>query len=153
MKKEKPIRFHKLISQFRDKLSQSLESKITEVEIEIFYNKLNGFDFRRSLFSNYYQNYIANLNRLRPEADNEVDRALLLVALKENRWKPTKPFDIFLYHIKYTYKLTSKPFLAFQKRKQRKKLNSPEMSLKIQTKQQSSKEWTRVPLSQTDKMV
>ena len=145
------MRFYRLISQFRQKLAQS--DKVTKAEIETLYNRLNACDFRRSPFSSYYKSYVANLNRLRPEVGNEVDRALLLAVIKETQWKPTKPFEVLLYHLKYKYKLTSIPFIAYQKRKRRKELDAPEIRAIIKSEQQPAKKWIKVPLDHADRTV
>ena len=142
------MRFHSIISEFRDKLgSTQYQEKITSADIEAFYNKLNYFNFRFILFPKYYRKYIDNLNRLKPEQeDKNPDLTLLRVALAENEWKPTTPFAIFIHHLKYDNKVTSKPFIAYQKRQNRKKLNAPATKVKEVEKQKKSEKWTRVPI-------
>ena len=142
------MRFHSLISEFRDKLgSQQNELKITPADIDEFYNNLNNFDFRFILFPKYYKKYIDNLNRLKPEPeDKNPDFSLLRVALAENEWKPTTPFSIFVHHLKYDNKITSKPFIALQKRQNGKKLNVASKNIKEVEKPKNSEKWTRVPI-------
>lgn len=140
--------FHNIISEFRNKLeSQQNGKELTKADIDLFYNKLNNFDFRFVLFPKYYRKYIANLNRLKPQPqDHNPDLALLRVALAENEWKPTTPFAIFIHHLKYDNKITSKPFIAYQKKQNRKKLNTPAPTVKGTEKPKSSEKWTRVPI-------
>ncbi|MEO5787920.1 hypothetical protein [Gelidibacter sp.] len=142
------MRFHTIISEFRDKLESSRDQeKITHVEIAAFYNKLNNFDLKFVLFSKYYRKYIDNLNRLKPQPeDKNPDLTLLRVALAENEWKPTTPFAIFIHHLKYDNKVTSKPFIAYQKRQNRNKLNAPATKVKEVEKPKKSEKWTRVPI-------
>ena len=142
------MKFHTIITEFRNKLTSTQhQPKITTADIEAFYNKINNFNLRFSLFPKYYRKYIANLNRLKPEAgDENPDLTLLKVALTENEWKPTKPFDIFVHRIKYDYKLTSKFFISRQKKQNLKKLNTPEAKVMQNEKPKSSKEWKRVPI-------
>ncbi|MEO9075805.1 MAG: hypothetical protein ABI263_00775 [Gelidibacter sp.] len=143
------MRFHTLISEFRDKLESSQDqAKMTPTDIDAFYTKLNNFDVRFVLFSKYYRKYIANLNRFKPEPEEKnPDFTLLRVAIAENKWKPTTLFSIFIHHIKYENKITSKPFIAYQKRQNRKKLNAPVAKVKEVEKTNKSGNWTRVPIS------
>lgn len=142
------MRFHTIISQFRNKLgNQKNEQKITKADIDAFYNQLNKFNFSFVLFPKYYRKYIDNLNRLKPDPkDENPDLSLLRIALAENEWKPTTPFSIFIHHIKYDNKITSRPFIAYQKRQNRKKLNAPATKVKEVEKLKKSEKWTRVPI-------
>lgn len=145
---EKHMRFHTIISDFRDKLENPKgQEKITPADIDSFYTKLNNFDFSFMFFSKYYRKYITNLNRLKPESDDSnPDLTLLRVALAENQWKPTTPSSIFIHHIKYENKITSKAFIAYQKKQNRKKLNAPVAKIKEIERPKSSEKWTRVPI-------
>ena len=138
--------FHSIISKFRAKLaSPETQAQITPTDVDQFYNQLNALNFL--FFKKYYKKYIDNLNRLRPDPeDKNPDWTLLQVALAENSYKPTKPFDIFLHRLKYDYALTSKPFVAYQKKQNRKKLNAPVKVVKEETKPKAEKEWIRVPI-------
>lgn len=142
------MNFHTIISEFRNKLTNPQnQAKITTTDIDEFYSKINNLNLSFSLFPKYYRKYIANLNRLKPEAgDENPDLTLLKVALTENEWKPTKPFAIFVHHIKYDYKLTSKFFISRQKKQNLKKLNTPEVKINTCDNSKSCKEWTRVPI-------
>ena len=142
------MRFHTIISEFRDKLDNSQgRDQITRADIDAFYEKLNNFDLRFVLFSEYYRKYIDNLNRLKPQPeDKNPDLNLLRVAIAENKWKPITPFSIFLHHLKYDNKITSKPFIAYQKKQNRKKLNAPAAKIKEVEKPKKSEKWTRVPI-------
>lgn len=136
--------FHTIISEFRTKLaSPETQSKITSTDIDQFYNKLNGFKFL--FFKKYYKKYIDNLNRLKPDPeDQNPDWTLLQVAIAESEYKPTRPFDILIHRIKYDYALTSKFFIAYQKKQNLKKLNAPVKAVKEEPKPE--KEWIRVPI-------
>ena len=144
---EKQRKFHETIVDFRNKLAQLKEVPLTAEEIELFYEKLNKFDFSFVFFSDYYKKYIANLNRFKPKSINgPMDLTFLMIAIAEDKWKPTKPYDILVYNLKYKNRLTSKLFLSQQKKHNLKKLNSPEAKAKMNAKPESSNEWTRVPL-------
>jgi hypothetical protein len=94
---------------------------LTESDLDEFYNKLNNFDFSFILFKKYYKEYIKNLNRFNPVAENKnFELAVLQKAIEANKLRPTKPFPVFWLHIKYRYKLTSKPYMWFRKRKLKK---------------------------------
>ncbi|WP_026450240.1 hypothetical protein [Aequorivita capsosiphonis] len=141
--------FHKTISEFRDKLSKLHEGGLSLADVEKFYNDINSFDFRFVLFAEYYRKYIENLNRFKPNTEDEnPDVTFLLIAIKEDKWKPTRPTDVFLYHIRYKYKLTSKFFISRQKKQNRKKLDATEELEKQKSKFDPSKKWTRVPTRQ-----
>lgn len=123
---EKQARFHKIIVDFRDKLSKRQERKLSIEDVEDFYQEINSFDFSFVLFARYYQKYIENLNRFKPQTEEEnPDITFLLIAIAEDKWKPTKPSEVFKHHIKYKYRLTSHFFISRQKKENRKKLNSP----------------------------
>ena len=142
----KHMGFHTIISEFRNKLgSQQKEGNITKAEIDSFYKQLNNLRF--ILFPKYYRKYIDNLNRLKPQPDDKnPDLNLLRVALAENDWKPTTPFSIFVHHLKYDNQITSKPFIAYQKKQNRKKLNTPAAMVKEVEMPKKSEKWTRVPI-------
>ena len=144
---EKQWRFHNLIADFRNKLAKRGESPLTESDIDLFYDELNNFNFNFVFFSDYYKKYIANLNRFRPKPiHGNIDVTFLLIAIAEDKWKPTEPSAVFSYHLKYKYKLTSRFFISHQKNQNRKKINSPDMISKHTSKFDSSKKWTRVPI-------
>src|SRR5690606_25337763 len=117
--------FHTLISEFRTKLaSPESQAKITQSDIDQFYDELKKLNFL--FFKKYYRKFIANLNRLKPNPeDKNPDWTLLQVALAENKWKPTQPFPILIHRIKYEYALTSRFFIAHEKKQNLKKLNTP----------------------------
>lgn len=138
--------FHTIISEFRTKLANpESQAKISPTDIDQFYNKLSKLNFL--FFKKYYRKYIANLNRLKPDPDdNNPDWTLLQLAMAESEYKPTKPFAIFIHRLKYDYALTSKPFVAYQKKQNLKKLNVPVNVVKEETKPKAEKEWVRVPM-------
>ncbi|MGC1631895.1 MAG: hypothetical protein WA749_07255 [Gelidibacter sp.] len=142
------MRFHSIISEFRDKFGKTQDQEnITPAEIAAFYNELNNFDLRFVLFPKYYRKYIDNLYRLKPEQeDKNPDLTLLQMALAENEWKPTTPFAIFIHQLKYVNKITSKPFISYQKRQNRKKLNTPAAKVKEFERHKKSEKWTQVPI-------
>ena len=91
---------------------------LTETDLDDFYNRLNHFDFSFILFKKYYKEYISNLNRLNPVAENKnFELAVLQKALENDKLRPTKPFSVFWFHIKYRYKLTSKTYLWLRMKK------------------------------------
>lgn len=147
---EKHLKFHKIISEFREILTSSKnQEQIKKTDIDAFYQKLNNYDFNFIFFRKYYLKYIANLNRLKPQPEEKnPDLTLFRSALKENKWKPTTPFSILIHHIKYENRFTSKAFVAFQKKQNRKKLNAPIVKAKQNGKLNSSKEWIRISIPQ-----
>jgi hypothetical protein len=142
------MRFHTIITEFRNKLSNSSEVGLMESDIEIFYAKLNNFDFRFTLFSSYYQKYITNLSHLKPqEEDGILNLDFLKIATAVNKLKPTKPFAIFVHNLKYKYKLTSTFFISREKKQNHKKLNPPEVLANKISKFDASKKWISVPIA------
>jgi len=140
------MKFHNTIIALRDKLAKLEEVKLTKNDIDEFYNKVNSLDFRFSLFGKYYQKYIDNLNRFKPLEENDFDLTFLKIAIAEDQWKPTEFPPVLIYHIKYKYKLTSKFFISRQKKENLKKLNSPGKVTKGDSKFDSTKTWTRIPI-------
>lgn len=146
---EKQRKFDDLITEFRNRFANPARAGMINSDIDEFYRRLDNFDFRYFLYESYFRKYIENLNRFKPEADNP-DLTFLRIALTENKWKPTKPFPIFLHHLKYNYKLTAKPFVAYQKKQQRKKLDVLGVSVNMDEKSKSPQKWTRVPIKQSE---
>ena len=93
---------------------------VNEADIDLFYNKLNNFDFRFMLFQDYYKKYVNNLNRFHPKAENK-DFNLVMVqqVLKDNPLKPLKPLDVLFFHLKWKILLTSKPYIWFLNRRKK----------------------------------
>lgn len=140
------MNFHNTIIEFRNKLANLEEVNLTTVDIDDFFNKINSFDFRFSLFGEYYQKYVDNVNRFKPQEENNFDITFLKIAVAEDEWKPTKTLDIFNYHLRYKYKLTSKLFISRQKKQNLKKLNPSGAVAEQKSKFDSSKKWTRIPI-------
>lgn len=94
---------------------------LSESDLDEFYNKLNNFDFSFILFKKYYKQYIRNLNRFNPVAENKnFELAVLQKAIETDNLRPTKPFPILCFHFKYRYKLTSGPYMWLIERKRKK---------------------------------
>ncbi|QAA82668.1 hypothetical protein EI546_13490 [Aequorivita sp. H23M31] len=136
--------FHGLISHFRSRLENLPESPLEVEDIDHFYDRINSLRF--SFFGNYYRKYIENLNRFRPSEENNFDVTFLKIAIAEDEWKPTKPYPVFIYHLKYRFKLTSFFFIKRQKKRNHKKLNPEIVIDKKTSKFDSEKKWTQVPL-------
>lgn len=140
--------FNDLITEFRKRFANPGRYGLIEEDVDEFYKKLNNFNFSYVLFKGYYRDYIENLNRFMPEAEGDVpDLTFLRIALTENKWKPTKPWPVFLYHIRYRFPLTSKPIVSYQKMQYRKKLDAPGAIAERDGSKKSSQQWTRVPIS------
>ena len=84
---------------------------LSEVDIDIFYNKLNDFNYNFVAFSNYYKDFTKNLNRFNPKAENKnFDLVIIQSILKDDPQHPLKPLDVLIYHLKWKYKLTSRVY-------------------------------------------
>jgi hypothetical protein len=82
---------------------------LTESDIDIFYNKLNNFDFQFIIFKDYYKEFITNLNRFSPKAESkDFHLALMNDLLQEKNSRPLRPIPILIFHLKYRYKLSSR---------------------------------------------
>ncbi|PKG43835.1 hypothetical protein CXF67_02830 [Psychroflexus sp. MES1-P1E] len=70
------------------------------------------------LFKKYYKAYIRNLNRFNPVAESKnFELAVLQKAIGIDKLRPTKPFSVLWFHVKYRFNLTSKPYMRFKQRK------------------------------------
>lgn len=142
--------FHTIISDFRRKLENSSVNPISIDELEKFYNEINSFVKKQTLFPSYYKKYVENLNRVKPEIlDQEMDTTLLAIALAENPFKPTRPKEIFIHLLKYKFPLVSKFYIARQKKHNQKKLNASKVKFHDKT-QFKSEEWTKIPICKPD---
>ena len=91
---------------------------LTESDIDVFYNKLNNFDYQFIIFKDYYKEFIRNLNRFNPKAeDNDFHLALMNDLLKETKSRPLRPFPILKFHLKYRYKLSSRIYELMSRKK------------------------------------
>jgi hypothetical protein len=90
---------------------------VNEADIDLFYNKLNNFDYRLMLFKKYYKAYTTNLNRFNPKAENKnFDLFVVRQILKDDPLKPLRPLDVLIFHLKWEVKLTSKIYIWFLRR-------------------------------------
>lgn len=56
--------------------------------------------------------------RFNPKSENgNFDLVILQEVLKDNSIHPLKPFDVLIYHIRYKFKLTSKFYIWYKKKK------------------------------------
>lgn len=91
------------------------KTTISEAEIDIFYNKLNEFDYSFVIFRNYYKRFTRNLNRFNPKAQNKnFDLVIIQSLLKDDPLHPLKPFDVLVYHLKWKFKLTSRIYMRLK---------------------------------------
>lgn len=142
---DKQWRFHNLITEFRARFSNPSRAGLAVEDIKEFYKQLDNFDFKNGFFKNYYRDYIENLNRFRPK-DNNPDLTFIRIALTENKWKPTEPIPVFIHHLKYKTKFTSRFFISREKKENFKKLNTTKIITEETSKLDSDKKWTRIPI-------
>jgi len=65
---------------------------LTESDIDVFYNKLNNFNYDFILFKKYYKSIVINLNRFNPKAENtNFELAILKDLLVEKKSRPLRP--------------------------------------------------------------
>lgn len=89
---------------------------LSEADIDLFYNRLNTFDYRFMLFKDYYKKYTANLIRFTPNAENKnFNLVMVQQVLREDYLNPIKPFDVLIFHLKWETKLTSEIYSWFSK--------------------------------------
>lgn len=131
--------YYKLIKEFRNKLPRrqtsatpfdnpalphftslnlsTHETSLTEAELNIFFNELENFDYRFILNKKYYREFSKNLLRFNPKAVNgNFDLVMVQQVLKVDPYHPLKPFDVFIYHLKFRYKFTSKIHIWFKEK-------------------------------------
>ncbi len=140
-------KFHDLILEFRIKFSNPGRAHLVYSDIGEFYERLGSFNFKRVFFRKYYEEYRGHLERFKPEmGDVESSLTFLRIALAENKWKPTRPLPVMVHHLKYEFKFTANPFITYQKKQQRKKLDALGTGANTTAKPKQSQNWTRVPL-------
>ncbi|BDQ12128.1 hypothetical protein [Sediminibacterium sp. TEGAF015] len=94
----------------------SFKTSISESEIDQFFNKLEYFDYSFILFPNYYKKYTSNLMRFKPNAQNgDFNLFMVQQVLKENPLKPLHPIHVFIHHLKWEIKLTSRVYVWWLK--------------------------------------
>ena len=93
------------------------KTSLSESDIDIFYNKLDSFDYTFILFKKYYKKYTRNLNRFNPKAEHKnFDLVMLQNIIKDDPQHPLKPIPVFIYHLKWKFKLTSYIYQWFLRR-------------------------------------
>jgi hypothetical protein len=84
------------------------KTSLSESELDVFYNKLNNFDYSFVLFKNHYRGVTENLNRFKPKSENKnFDLIMIQKILEEDDIHPLKFSNVFVYHLKWKWKLTS----------------------------------------------
>jgi hypothetical protein len=87
----------------------AFKTSITEADIDLFYNKLEYFDYSFILFPNHYRKFTENLKRFKPKAqDKNFDLFVLQQILKDNPLKPLHPIPVLIHHLKWEIKWTSR---------------------------------------------
>ncbi len=87
---------------------------VSEVELDLFYNRLNDFDYSFMFFRNHYRNFTKDLNRLNPKGENKnIDIVVLQDILQDDPLQPLKPFDVLVFHLKWEIKITSTIYKRF----------------------------------------
>ena len=90
------------------------KTSITEKDLDIFYNRINNFDYSFVLFKDYYKAYTENLNRFNPQAENKNFDIVWLQTVLYSDSTPLTFFKVFAYHLKYKWQLTSKLYLKMK---------------------------------------
>jgi hypothetical protein len=94
---------------------------ISEADIDLFYNKLNSFDYRFMLFKDYYKKYTTNVNRFSPQAENKnFNLVMVQQVLKDDPLHPIKPWDVLVFNLKWNVKFTSRIYVWFLTRSRKK---------------------------------
>ncbi len=93
------------------------EVSVTEKELDIFFNKLNNFDYTALIFKSHQREFIRNLNRFNPNASNKnFDLVVIQCLLSDEHINSFKPWNAFKYHLKYEFKWTSKMYISYIER-------------------------------------
>lgn len=93
---------------------------VNELEIDLFYNKLNDIDFSLVFFKKHYKQFSSNINRLKPTSSKgDLDLIVLQKILQDDPHHPLKPFDVLAYHLKWKFKLTSPIYIRYKNGKRR----------------------------------
>jgi hypothetical protein len=96
------------------------EVTITEKEIDQFFNKINNFDYTGLIFKSYQREFIRNLNRFNPKAANKnFDLVVIQNLLSDEHINDFKPWNTFIYHLKYKYKWSNKIYITYFQRNER----------------------------------
>jgi|GEM_PF-3146471 len=90
------------------------KTTISEADLDLFYGKIVSFDYKGVVFKNHYKEFTRSLLRLNPEGFNKnFDLILLQKLLQDDAMPPLKPFEVLVHHLKFKYKITSKPYVWF----------------------------------------
>jgi hypothetical protein len=96
----------------------TLKLSMSEQELDMFFNAVQEFDFSCTLFKNYYKKHRANILKLKPTtSQRSVDWVVLQKVLQEDDIHPLKPNRVFIHHLKFEWKFTSRVYLKILQRK------------------------------------
>jgi hypothetical protein len=96
------------------------KTSLNESDIDLFYNRLNQFDYSFVLFKNYYKAYTRNLERFNPKAEHKnFDLVMLQKIIAEDPRHPLKPIPVLIYHLKWEFNFTSKIYIWLLKRRRK----------------------------------
>jgi len=94
------------------------KTTVSEADLDLFYGKIVNFDYKFVLFKNHYKEFTKNLLKLNPKSQNkDFDLIMLQDALQDNLIHPHQPFRVLGHKLKFKYKITSKPYVWFLRRK------------------------------------
>ena len=94
------------------------KTTVSEADLDLFYGKIVNFDYKSVVFKNHYKEFTRSLLRLNPEGFNKnFDLIVLQKLLQDDAMHPLKPFEVLIHHLKFKYKITSKPYVWFLRRK------------------------------------
>ena len=93
------------------------KQNITEVELDVFYDRLNDFDYRYVVFKKHYKEFTKDLLRYNPKSQDKDFDLIFLQNKLQNNSIPLKPFEVLVYHLKFKYKITSKSYSWFLRKK------------------------------------
>jgi hypothetical protein len=81
---------------------------LTESDLDLFYNKLKNFDYSLVLFSKHYKEYTDEIMRLEPKSENKNFQLVVLQeVLEKNSLHPLKFWEVFIFHVKFRWRLTT----------------------------------------------
>jgi hypothetical protein len=96
------------------------KTTISEADLDLFYGKIDNFDYKYVIFKNHYKEFTRSLLRLNPEGFNKnYDLIVLQKLLQDDAMHPLKPFEVLEHHLKFKYKITSNPYVWFSNKRRR----------------------------------
>lgn len=93
------------------------KTTISESDLDLFYGKIVNFEYKSVIFKKHYKQFTKDLLRYNPKSQDKDFDLIFLQNKLQNNSIPLKPFEVLVYHLKFKYKITSKSYCWFLRKK------------------------------------